>query len=275
MTSAYGNLSTIPDMAKLCAAVDDSAGYRALSATMLVAAVPGLLRNHDSWQRRWAWLGSNTTDAIVPILVLGDVLEIVLCSHTPVGLDGVSLDGLLSEFTRLQSGPTRYDLSSSHQRYYQRTLASISSGILSGGLSNANLSDANLSDANLSDANLSDANLSDANLSDANFPQTAFEGSVVNALRHPESCVLPVRLSAQMFVHNLGSGGPVSALRVAPAIAGLVGGAMGSQSSLSVLWQVRLGQDRANEENVSRSEIMAIADYLYTQWAGIHLASES
>ena len=255
MTSAYGNLSTIPDMAKLCAAVDDSAGYRALSATMLVAAVPGLLRNHDSWQRRWAWLGSNTTDAIVPILVLGDVLEIVLCSHTPVGLDGVSLDGLLSEFTRLQSGPTRYDLSSSHQRYYQRTLASISSGILSGGLSNANLSD--------------------ANLSDANFPQTAFEGSVVNALRHPESCVLPVRLSAQMFVHNLGSGGPVSALRVAPAIAGLVGGAMGSQSSLSVLWQVRLGQDRANEENVSRSEIMAIADYLYTQWAGIHLASES
>ena len=71
MTSAYGNLSTIPDMAKLCAAVDDSAGYRALSATMLVAAVPGLLRNHDSWQRRWAWLGSNTTDAIVPIFGAG------------------------------------------------------------------------------------------------------------------------------------------------------------------------------------------------------------
>ena len=108
------------------------------------------------------------------------------------------------------------------------------------------------------------------------FPQTAFEGSVVNALRHPESCVLPVRLSAQMFVHNLGSGGPVSALRVAPAIAGSGGRCDGFlSSSLSVLWQVRLGQDRANEENVSRSEIMAIADYLYTQWAGIHLASES
>ncbi len=134
----------------------------------------------------------------------------------------------LSGFTHLAGRSMRYDLPTNQQRYYQETLAKISRG------------------------RLPLFSLSSASAHNT-FAGGAFVGGIVSALRQLESYGLSVQAAA-------GYGG------IAPAIAGFLAGAAGGLSSLPVLWQIRDGLGRGND--VKGSEVIAIADNLFAQWAG-------
>ena len=175
----------------------------ALTQPLLKVAAPQLLRYHDSWERRWAWVCSSEAGmtpprftnpmATVQILILGDLLEMLLCDRPK-----------LSSFTHLAGRSMRYDLPTEQQRYYRERVTEISR-----------------------DRSPS-LTLPSALAPDA-IAGGAFVGGIVSALRHLESYVLSVQSAAE-------HGG------IAPAITGFLAGATGGLSSLPVLWQTRDGQ---------------------------------
>lgn len=88
-----------------------------------------------------------------------------------------------------------------------------------------------------------------------------FAGAILSALQYPESYGLTVQAAAAW-------GG------IAPAIAGLLAGARGGQSCIPVLWLLPDAPllDRplsAGLGDMTSSAVVAIADQLFAQWAGI------
>lgn len=220
----------------------------------LLAAVPTLMRYYDSWELRSQQVrskGQMNEVAVAEALLLGDLLEIVLCgcqqdeygnesdANAKVKLDGIRLSGLTYWEDRL----TRYDLPTEQQRYYRSGLARILSRYLPDVDAHA---------------------VSDA---PSFLEGDSLIGSAVCALHYPESYGLAVRLSAQYGV-------------IAPVIAGLLSGCAGGYSSLPVLWQLAdslsTDEDRSSDEDhspdaqdFSCSEMMRVADDLFAQWAGV------
>lgn len=200
----------------------------------LLAAIPGLMRYHDSWERRWQQAISNgriNDVAIVHTLLLGDLLEVVLCGYE---CDAYS-------FACLEDRLTRCDLSIEQRRYYRSSLASISA-------------------RQLPQVDASAGALSPFYLEGVS-EGAALIGGAIGALSYPESYRTAVYLSAQYGV-------------IAPVIAGLLSGCAGGYSSLPVLWQLadRLSFDEArsrSDPKFNYSEMMRIADSLFAQWAGV------
>jgi hypothetical protein len=100
-----------------------------------------------------------------------------------------------------------------------------------------------------------------AELGSASAPSnsSAFAGAIVSALYYRESYGFCVQAAAAW-------GG------IAPAIAGLLAGARGSQSCIPVLWLLTdepLPGGSGDMSDMKRSAIVAMADKLFAQWAGI------
>ena len=140
-------------------------GTDGLTQPMLKAAVPKLLRYHDSWEQRWHWVRSSETFApaksyahlvtTVQVLILGDFLEMVLCDRPK-----------LSGFTHLAGRSMRYDLPTEQQRYYQETLQETLAKSAFGSAPDT-------------------------------FAGDAFVGGIASALRHVESYGLSVQMAAK------------------------------------------------------------------------------
>ena len=146
------------------------AGKDGLTLPMLKVAAPKLLRYHDSGERRWGEICSSeafmTTQgfvnpaATVQALILGDLLEVLLCDRPE-----------LSDFTHLAGRSMRYDLPTEQQQYY-RNFAEI----LRDRLSLLTLPSASMP---------------------STFADDAFVGGLVSALRHLESYALSVQTAAE------------------------------------------------------------------------------
>lgn len=200
----------------------------------------GLLRHHDSYERRRQWILSKemlpeATSAAEPLgtttvqaLLLGDVLEAAMSS---------SLSAKLCQ-SPSPHGLSKYNLPIEQKRYYQRSWADMSarhSGIVP-----------------------------------LPFNQNAAAldkvvKSVLCALHYSQSYGLAVKMAAQYGKSAL-------------LITGFLAGAMGSQAALPVLWQLK---DRATVAHGSAhsafkySEVVAIADRLFAQWAGVLVNSSN
>lgn len=192
---------------------------------LLLASIPGLLRYHDSWERRSQWIRqisahlSPAADAsnwsladpsprtqaatIAQILILGDLLELLLGSHSrsPIAL-----------LNQLQAHAVPYVLSAPEQHHYEDILAKLLAGVSTGSLNE----------------------------------YQGFVGAALIALHHLESYSVSVQMAA-------GWGG------MAPLVTGVLAGAGGGRASLPVLWQI----------SPRCPEIVAIADDLFSRWAGI------
>ncbi len=233
-----------------------------LDRSILGAIVPKLLRYHDSWERRRDWIVSGAIplegcaialsetdqDAEQPaycepivqvqMLMLGDFLEMALGGfdyphpHVSDGLSGLAY---------LENRLSQYDLPTVQQRYYLTALAEIFPGQLS-----------------RKDLRRSSVSIFSSGAPSFSAP-TAFVGAILCALRYPESYGLAVQAAAAWG-------------ELAVAIAGLLAGASGGQSALPVLWQLKHGlmSDGVGAgHDVNGSEVLAIADRLFGQWAGI------
>jgi hypothetical protein len=100
-----------------------------------------------------------------------------------------------------------------------------------------------------------------AELASASQPSnsSAFAGAILSALHYCESYGFCVQAAAAW-------GG------IAPAIAGLLAGARGSQSCIPVLWlstEEPLPGGSGDMSDMKQSAVVAMADKLFAQWAGI------
>jgi hypothetical protein len=213
----------------------DLTASQGLTQSMLTAAVPKLLRYFDSWERRRDWFLSVTAAnksvwSSEPIAWV----QVLMLGDFLEGVLSGSNDagnsaGLNAELTRLRQRLTHYDLTTSQHQYYLETLAALGSV---GQSSNS----------------------------------SPFAGAILSALHYPESYGLAVQAAAAW-------GG------IAPAIAGLLAGARGGQSCIPVLWLLPDAPlpdaplpDRPFSEglgDMTSSAVIAIADQLFAQWAGM------
>ena len=194
----------------------------------------GLLRHHDDWMRRWQWITSAAQSGltVVEALIVGDVLEQVLCGlldHRPTFgcIDALGdrnrLDDRLSGLTHLENRLLRYDLPAEQQRYYRKVFADISADIL------------------------------------PHTGQDAMTQGLLCGLQSPGSYGLSVQMAAQFG-------------EVAILVAGLLSGAIGSQSALPVVWQLQYSataEDSLADLAFQYLEVVAIADRLFNQWSGV------
>ncbi len=226
-------------------------GAEGLNQAILKAAVPKLLRYHDSWERRQHWIFSARTIsslealsvsdervAQVQLLLLGDFLEMALYDRALYDSDRIGVNAGFGngfeDLTHLASRLKQYDLPAGQQQYYLEALAKISQ-------------------------------------EPSQSSTSGLVGAILSASQYPESYGLSVRAAAKW-------GG------IAPAIAGLMAGARSGQSALPVLWQVSGAQEGspgdALEEGlkdalgaegctVKCSALVAIADQLFAQWVGL------
>lgn len=172
----------------------------------LLASIPLLLRYCDRWERRLGWIDAQRSTvarvlhqpeaAITHFLVLGDLLELLLCRPDSSPVVGLS---------QLQKRSVRYALSATEQRRYDKILAELSAGVAT----------------------------------------ESFAEAALIALLHPESYSLPVQIAA-------------SRKGIDPLVTAVVAGAMGGRASLPAHWQL----------SQRCSEVVAIADDLFGQWAG-------
>ncbi len=171
----------------------------------LLASIPLLLRYCDRWEWRLGWIEAQRSTVarlhqpeavITHFLVLGDLLELLLCKPDSSPVVGLS---------QLQKRSVLYALSAAEQRCYDKILAELLAGVAT----------------------------------------ESFAEAVLIALLHSESYSLPVQIAA-------------SRQGIDPLVTAVVAGATGGRVSLPAHWQL----------SQRCSEVVAIADDLFGQWAG-------
>ncbi len=197
-----------------------------------------LLRHHDAWVTRWQWIVSAVPSCLTKVeaLIVGDVLELVLCDSFCRCSGQCSAFGHsdgFSGFTHLENRLLRYDLPIEQQRYYRRVFANIS-------------------------ACLSPVALLSVDWSPQRNQDAVIKG-VLCGLQHPASYGLSVQMAVQFG-------------EIATLIAGLLAGALCSQSALPVLWQLKhsaTADDSLADLAFKYIDVVAIADRLFNQWSGV------
>lgn len=244
-----------------------------------LVSVPALLRYHDSWMRRYQWLASQSEAlrilaecsdvpfqvATAEILLLGDLLEIVMCDRPSSLLDRV--DEL-------------------HERAHRISLSASSRAVLSPdivpdqGLYYRDMWDDLFYRYRARYRAFSTLAVGPEEFSPRAFGST-LAGSALTAFSYPESYVMAVQMTIQTMMQLPMQQGETA------LVAGLVAGALQGGASLPAAWQLHLlrpkslaviGSSRVNasgteasdmKARLTRSDIVEIARQLYSQWAGM------
>ena len=194
----------------------------------------GLLRHHDDWETRWQWLVSVTEPSCltrVQALIMGELLERVLCDLSIARPYQPLVLDTKSEFSGFTHSGFTY-LENRLSRYDLPTEAQRY------------------------------YQMTFTCIADDLLPrqgQDAFIIGVLCGLQQSSSYGLAVQTAAQFG-------------QLATIVAGLLSGAMGAEVALPVLWQLSdraTTSDRTENLTVNYLEVVAIADCLFNQWAGV------